>query len=213
MSRTLESHLKSDRKGAYIRVTWDASTRREVVERGLRLCLPLLSPSSPTTMAPVSRRYSERSDPDGSFSLDSSGSNSRPPLKNVNINDDVAEKRRRRKSAKIVLAPDPDDEPEAGPSSVGNPGEAEGAAAEGTRGGNLARTKSQLLTVPQAPIINVPMDVMTSNFDQWMKMATDNVGTKLISNRQAEAVDGWRIRVCLLRGYGRYHGEELSLQN
>ncbi|KAI0793999.1 condensin complex subunit 2/barren [Fomes fomentarius] len=125
-------------------------------------------------MAPLSRRYSERNDPDGSFSLDSSGSNSRPPLKNVNINDDVAEKRRRRKSAKIVLAPDPDDEPEAGPSSAGNSGEAEGAAAEGTRGGNLARTKSQLLTVPQAPIINVPMDVMTSNFDQWMKMATDN---------------------------------------
>jgi hypothetical protein len=29
--------------------------------------------------------------------------------------------------------------------------------------------------VPAAPIINVPRDVMNSDFEEWMKMATDNV--------------------------------------
>ena len=122
---------------------------------------------------------SERVDPDGSFSLDNSptGANARPPLANVNINDDVAEKRRRRKSAKIALPLDPEEDPEAGPSSQPNGADSAEGAAESSRGANLARQKSQLLSVPQAPVINVPMDVMTSNFDQWMKMATDNVSS------------------------------------
>ncbi|RPD76481.1 barren [Lentinus tigrinus ALCF2SS1-7] len=122
------------------------------------------------------KRLSERIDPDGSFSLDSStptGSNPRAPLKNVNINDDVAEKRRRRKSAKIAVPLD-EDGPEAGPSSAGHPAEGAEGAAEGSKTAPLGRQKSQLLSIPQAPIINVPMDIMASNYDQWMKMATDN---------------------------------------
>ncbi|KAI0741530.1 barren [Daedaleopsis nitida] len=116
----------------------------------------------------MARRISERLDSDGSFSLDNSPTNAskaRPPLKNVNINDDVAEKRRRRKSAKIALPLDPDEESEAGPSSGPHAAEAE-PAPEAPRGGNLAKQKT--------PNINVSIDVMTSNFDQWMKMATDN---------------------------------------
>ncbi|EJF64153.1 barren [Dichomitus squalens LYAD-421 SS1] len=123
------------------------------------------------------KRLSERFDPDGSFNLDDATngtSKARPPLKSVNINDDVAEKRRRRKSAKVVLPLDPDDEPEAGPSNSANSHDATDGAAEGSRAANLAKQKSQLLNVPQVPVINVPIDVMTSNFDQWMKMATDN---------------------------------------
>lgn len=126
------------------------------------------------------RRLSERVDPDGSFSLDNSPAGAPPaagraPLANVNINDDVAEKRRRRKSAKVVVTLDPDEDQDAGPSLLPNGGGPSEGAAEASRGANLARQKSQLLSVPQAPVINVPMDVMTSNFDQWMKMATDNV--------------------------------------
>ena len=125
------------------------------------------------------KRLSERVDPDGSFSVDNtagaSGSNGRAPLANVNINDDAAEKRRRRKSAKVTVILDPADEADAGPSSLPNGAESSEGSGESSRGANLARQKSQLLNVPQAPVINVPTDVMSSNFDQWMKMATDNV--------------------------------------
>ncbi|KAI0350666.1 barren [Trametes cingulata] len=124
------------------------------------------------------KRLSERlydPDADGSFSLDG-GNNpngARAPLKSVNINDDVAEKRRRRKSAKVTVRLD-DDNAEAGPSNSGSAPDAPDGTADGARTTALGRQKSQLLNVPQAPVINVPMDVMTSNFDQWMKMATDN---------------------------------------
>ncbi|KAI9066950.1 barren [Trametes sanguinea] len=123
------------------------------------------------------KRLSERHydpDADGSFSADgANGVGGRAPLKSVNINDDVAEKRRRRKSAKVTVLLE-DDNAEAGPSNTTKSTETAEAAADGPRATNLGRQKSQLLSVPQAPVINVPMDVMTSNFDQWMKMATDN---------------------------------------
>ena len=85
-------------------------------------------------------------DPDASFSDD------RAPLRAVNINDDAAEKRRRRKSIKLVPAIQPEDQPE------------------------HAKSKGRLLTsAAPPPVINVPLDVMSSNFEEWMKMATDNV--------------------------------------
>ncbi|KAI0766563.1 barren [Trametes elegans] len=130
----------------------------------------------PQARAASKKRLSERYEPDGdgSFSLDSSnGAGGRAPLKSVNINDDVAEKRRRRKSAKVTVVLD-EDNAEAGPSNSGTTGDGADNAADGSRATTLGRQKSQLLNVPQAPVINVPMDVMTSNFDQWMKMATDN---------------------------------------
>jgi condensin complex subunit 2 len=38
------------------------------------------------------------------------------------------------------------------------------------------KSKSRLLTsAAPPPVINVPLDVMSSNFEEWMKMATDNV--------------------------------------
>ena len=98
----------------------------------------------------------------------------RAPLQSVKMNDDMAEKRRRRKSAKVAMAVQISESNEAGPSSEG--ASAQQGAAEATAGATAhARTKQQLLSVAQAPIINVPLDVMSSNFEEWMKMATDNV--------------------------------------
>ena len=129
------------------------------------------------------KRLSERLyDPaaDGSFSAEgSNGPGGRAPLKNVNINDDIAEKRRRRKSAKVTVVLDGEDA-EAGPSNAAHLVDGAEGSAEGTRATALGRQKSQLLNVPQAPVINVPIDVMTSNFDQWMKMATDNVSIRYV---------------------------------
>lgn len=97
----------------------------------------------------VSEVYSN--DADASFSSD------RAPLRSVNINDDAAEKRRRRKSVKVtaVLEPEEGEQQESGRSGQG---------------------KGRLLTsAAPPPEINVPLDVMSSNFEEWMKMATDNV--------------------------------------
>ena len=88
-------------------------------------------------------------DADASFSSD------RAPLRAVNINDDAAEKRRRRKSIKVATVLQPGDQ-ELQPEP--------------------AKSKGRLLTsAAPPPVINVPLDVMSSNFEEWMKMATDNV--------------------------------------
>lgn len=122
--------------------------------------------SDPGTPRParhgVRKRLSEVHNPENdSFNSDTGV---RQPLRAVNINDDAAEKRRRRKSTKFVLP----ENAVAGPSSeVNNDGE----AADTSR---TARQKQQLNAVT-APVIDVPPDVMSSNFEEWMKMATDNV--------------------------------------
>jgi condensin complex subunit 2 len=100
----------------------------------------------------IKKRLSEvYNDADASFSSD------RAPLRSVNINDDAAEKRRRRRSTKITAVLDPEDGGEQEP-------------------GRAAQGKAKLLTsAAPPPVINVPLDVMSSNFEEWMKMATDNV--------------------------------------
>ncbi|KAF8661344.1 hypothetical protein AX16_001439 [Volvariella volvacea WC 439] len=106
------------------------------------------------------KRLSEAySDADASFASDG-----RAPLVAVNINDDAAEKRRRRKSTKITAI----EEIRGGPSAEGS-NDADGL--EATRG---AKQKQQLNAVAPPPVINVPLDVMNSNFEEWMRMATDN---------------------------------------
>jgi len=97
---------------------------------------------------------------DASFTSESG----RPSQRTVNINDDAAEKRRRRKSTKITVV----ENAMAGPSSEGH------IDADTSR---AARQKQQLKSVAPPPVINVPKDVMSSNFEEWMKMATDNVCT------------------------------------
>ncbi len=97
---------------------------------------------------------------DTSLNMDSG----RPPLKSVSLNDDAAEKRRRRKSAKVSLM----EEGEAGPSG-------EGAAEQDPARPTAHGRQKQLPAVEEAPRIQVSLDVMNSNFEEWMKMATDNV--------------------------------------
>ena len=79
------------------------------------------------------------------------------------FNDDEAEKRKRRKSAKLLGQQTTmfDGLTDSGPAVAGL---------------NAGKQPVQLNSViPAAPIINVPRDVMNSNFEEWMKMATDNV--------------------------------------
>lgn len=79
------------------------------------------------------------------------------------FNDDEAEKRKRRKSAKLL-----------GQQSTMFDGLTD--PGPGANGLNAGKQPVQLNSVvPAAPIINVPRDVMNSNFEEWMKMATDNV--------------------------------------
>jgi condensin complex subunit 2 len=103
---------------------------------------------------------------EGSFAHDLG----RSPLKSVSLNDDAAEKRRRRKSAKMAMMSTEDNE--AGPSGEGS-AETE---RDPTRSITLGKQK-QLLPVDEAPKINLPLDVMNHNFEEWMKMATDNVSS------------------------------------
>ena len=79
------------------------------------------------------------------------------------FNDDEAEKRKRRKSAKLLGQQSTMFDGLTDPGPAGN-------------GLNAGKQPVQLNSVtPAAPIINVPRDVMNSNFEEWMKMATDNV--------------------------------------
>ena len=91
------------------------------------------------------KRLSEAQIPDNDPSLTSDNTH-------VRINDDAAEKRRRRKSTKV---------------------HPEGSLEQEAAGSKTGR-QEQLNSVA-APEINVSLDIMSSNFEEWMKMATDNV--------------------------------------
>ena len=111
----------------------------------------------------IRKRVSETQD--RSFTEDANAG--RVPLKTVNINDDTAEKRRRRKSAKNPSM----DNPEAGPSSNDRQDDAEDAGAHAH-----SRHKQALKSIiVETPIIDIPIDVRNSNYEEWMKMAMDNV--------------------------------------
>ena len=98
---------------------------------------------------------------DTSFTLDSSRSR-----KSLGANDDAAEKRKRRQSARVVL---PEPEAEAGPSN-----EANGEERDASRVTMLAKQKNQLATVERTPLA-VPRDQQFANFEEWMKLNTDGV--------------------------------------
>ncbi|KAF8998536.1 condensin complex subunit 2/barren [Cyathus striatus] len=79
----------------------------------------------------------------------------RVPLRSVNINDDAAEKRRRRKSTRIAVI---DSLP--GPST------------DGVAGGTDQEGESSRAAKQKQPLNAVALPI--SNFEEWMKMATDN---------------------------------------
>lgn len=94
----------------------------------------------------------------------------RAPLKVVNINDDSAEKRRRRKSAKNPTI----DNSEAALPTSARQDDTEDAGAHAH-----SRHKQALKSIiVETPIIDVPLDVRNSNYEEWMKMAMDNVRTR-----------------------------------
>ncbi|KAF9221380.1 barren [Gyrodon lividus] len=101
-------------------------------------------------------------DNDASFTSDSG----RPPLRTVNINDDTAEKRRRRKSTKLAVI----ESAEAGPSLGDRMDTGESSRSAQAK----QKQQQQLNSAVPPPVINVPLDIMSSNFEEWMKMATDN---------------------------------------
>jgi condensin complex subunit 2 len=121
----------------------------------------------------LSEAHLPESQQEGSFTVENG---QRVPLKSVNINDDEAEKRRRRKSAKITVL----DNAVAGPSSEGASG-ANGEA-DGTRSGQ-SRRQQPLNAVAAAPAPKPSLDIMSSNFEEWMKMATDNVRRTSVSRQ------------------------------
>lgn len=103
---------------------------------------------------------------------------SRVPLKAVNINDDEAEKRKRRKSAKLaqpMMSFEDESQMDADTSGAGPSSQDQSGRIGDTPRARQLKQKQQLMSVAETPVINVPLDVMSSNFEEWMKMATDNV--------------------------------------
>lgn len=103
----------------------------------------------------------------------------RIPLKP--FNDEVAEKRdlKRRKSARMTMAIDStgvsqEDQTTPGDASVGPDGQ------KTPRKTALARANQLKSVVMPGPAVPVSLEIMTSNFEEWMKMATDNVYFYLI---------------------------------
>ncbi|KAG1750052.1 condensin complex subunit 2/barren [Suillus occidentalis] len=121
--------------------------------------------TEPDTPRPTLRQGSKKriSDVFGGEN-DAHSESGRPPLRAVNINDDAAEKRRRRKSNKLAVI----ENAEAGPSTERQD------QAESSKTAQAKQKQQQLNSVAPPPVINVPLDVMSSNFEEWMKMATDN---------------------------------------
>ena len=99
----------------------------------------------------------------------------RVPLRSVNINDDAAEKRRRRKSTKLHIIE----------SALAAPLDEGGAPAQDAQTGEQSKAskQKQQLNAIAPPILNVQLDINNAKFEEWMKLATDNVGFLLLSYR------------------------------
>lgn len=109
---------------------------------------------------------------------------------NMGLNDDAAEKRKRRMSAKqsvAFMAPlnaaereaarraretgAPDEDPNVTPKR-----QSSGSGPRTPKASALARA-NQLNLVAQTPNPQVPVDVVNSKYEEWMKLATDNVSS------------------------------------
>lgn len=102
----------------------------------------------------------------------------RIPLKP--FNDEAAEKRdlKRRKSGRMTMALDTLGSQEEHNTSGGASAGIENARTpKKTALARANQLKSVAVTAPLAP---VPLEIMTSNFEEWMKMATDNVSVQHI---------------------------------
>lgn len=119
-------------------------------------------------------------------------------LAEIDINDDQAERRRRRKSTRVsfvdplVGLQDRDNEDGEGPSdpsaaaALDGEKDASGQLGPRTPRASLHGKGGQLNTINHTPMPTVSMDVMSSNFEEWMKMATDNVSHSAQSQTTTE---------------------------
>lgn len=124
---------------------------------------PDTEPETPKPQRTATRkRLSEAYNPDIDASF-VSDSGVRAHKSSVDINDDAAEKRRRRKSTKIAVP----ENAQAGPSE-GNDDQADTSRS--------TREKQRLTTVaPMVPPEKETIDIINSKFEEWMKLTTDNV--------------------------------------
>jgi condensin complex subunit 2 len=129
---------------------------------------------------------------------DASPSNSRGALQKRGSGftelDDHAEKRKRRRSTRVSFAGQPEGESMGDASRDGDtrslPNDISGRDTERSSGTRPSLRTARLSTgnslrinsVAPAPAPAISMDVMNSNFEEWMKMATDNVCWYLISS-------------------------------
>jgi condensin complex subunit 2 len=126
------------------------------------------SSSRPKDLGRNKRRVSMLKETEGHSKSKSSFSMRSMDSTDLTANDDLSEKRRRRQS-RVTAALIAEEEGDGGPSS--------GANANGPRTPKktaVARA-NMLNAVDHTPLPAVSLDVMTSNFEEWMKMATDNV--------------------------------------
>ena len=109
---------------------------------------------------------------------------SRPQHKSLQLSvssfveqDDRMERRNRRKSTRVSFAP-PSSDVEDGGNEKENDEQGDGDNGESSRTPTTRRPRmsaSRINAVAPAPAPVVSIDVMNSNFEEWMKMATDNV--------------------------------------
>lgn len=124
----------------------------------------------PKKSAPPNARLKRRV---SQFQPNDEDSEQRIPLKA--FNDELAEKRtlKRRKSSRMTMAFEPLDDSQDAPEGQNDASQSqEGVTAP--RKTALARANPLKSVVAPGPMVPVPLEIMTSNFEEWMKMATDN---------------------------------------
>ncbi len=101
--------------------------------------------------------------------------------------DDRMERRKRRKSTRVSFAPpssDAEGEVEGSGKQDANDERGNGDSGEVSRVPTTRRPRmsaSRINAVAPAPVVSI--DVMNSNFEEWMKMATDNVSFSIAFTR------------------------------
>lgn len=132
------------------------------------------SPSTPLRRRVPSKKYAAPASPDDS------PRNNTTPLRNSNranqlINDDKAERAARRKSAHFADVALAHSTGSSGKENANNsPNVADGPQRKASAlTVQKERRAKRLSTVTPAPPVS--MEVMNTNFEEWMKLATDNV--------------------------------------
>ncbi|CAE6482102.1 unnamed protein product [Rhizoctonia solani] len=125
------------------------------------------SSSRPKDLGKNKRRVSVLREAEGHSSRSKSVTMKSGDSSDLTENDDLSEKRRRRQS-RVAAALIAEEEGDGGSSSGVN------ASGPRTPKKTAVARANMLNAVDRTPLPAVSLDVMTSNFEEWMKMATDN---------------------------------------